>query len=171
MDVAPRTEISLSERLSLLHAYWLSKRGARAMPTRSSIKPEEIGPLLPYTVLVEEIEGRLRYRLVGSEIASACGSDPARKFLDEVLPDVRYKIAARSYAMALGTARPLVSGTNSTTPTGATISITRLVLPLSDDGIHASMLLAGLDLDRSAPKESLGPGTSIHPSEVEIRFL
>lgn len=168
MDVTTPTPITLSERLSLLHAYWLSKRGARAIPARSHIKAEEIEELLPYMVLLEETEGRLRYRLVGSEVASEHGTDdPVRKFLDAVPPDVRYKIAARSYAMAFGTARPLVSRTNFTTPAGASLVIMRLVLPVSDDGIRASVILAGLDLDRSAPKA----GASIRSNEVEIRFL
>jgi hypothetical protein len=60
--------------LIALHAYWLRKRGARDMPARADIAPEEIKPLLPHVMLYDVgADGRHRIRLVGGSIVEFMG--------------------------------------------------------------------------------------------------
>ena len=73
--------------------------------------------------------------------------------------------------MVLASARPLVSRSRFTTSAGAYLMITRLVLPLSEDGVRPNMVLAGLELDRGVPEEFDAFETSLDPDELESRFL
>lgn len=166
-----KTDIELNGMLTALHAYWRSKRGGRTMPMRQDIRPEEIGALLPIVSLLEAVDGRLRFRLAGNRIEAAYGSDLRGKFLDEIQPAQQYKIAARSYAMALGCGRPVISRSNYRTPTGQHLLITRLLLPLTADGIRASMILAGVDLNRRNKALYIGPSTIADPDEADIQLL
>src|ERR1043165_9877038 len=129
----PHVEIAMNGTLFALHNYWLKKRGTRHMPARKDIEPLEIASLLPYVLLLDVHDGRLHYRLAGSATVELFGRDPTGKFLDEILPEARYKIAARSYVIVLEQGRPLISRSKFIAGSGATAMITRLVLPLSDD--------------------------------------
>ena len=62
--------------LIALHAYWLSKRGARDMPSRPEIVPAEIKPLLPHVILYDAApDRRYRIRLVGEGIVQFVGAN------------------------------------------------------------------------------------------------
>jgi hypothetical protein len=59
-----------------LYRYWDSKRAGRAIPARHDIDPAEMRHLLPHLSLVEAtIEGRFRYRLVGTRVVQDLGRD------------------------------------------------------------------------------------------------
>jgi hypothetical protein len=57
--------------LVALHAYWLSKRGPRSMPSRADIDPAEFHSLLPHIIMYDVImydvgpDHRFRIRLAG----------------------------------------------------------------------------------------------------------
>ncbi len=56
--------------------YWNSARGALEVPRRNDIDPRAIGPLLPYTFILEEIApGVSRFRVAGSHLADLLGMD------------------------------------------------------------------------------------------------
>lgn len=88
--------------------YWASKCRGRPMPHRSDIDPTEMDrPVLPIITLFELHDGgRIRCRLVGTEIVHRLGGDPTGLFLDqflrpgyldfltELLDDVRSRRAA-----------------------------------------------------------------------------
>jgi len=68
---APRTPI-----LVALHAYWLAKRGERALPSRNDINPAEIKSLLPHVILYDAAPAlRYRIRLVGEAIVQFVGAN------------------------------------------------------------------------------------------------
>jgi hypothetical protein len=74
-----------SLRVEGLHRYWQSKRRDGALPTRAAIDPIEIPRLLPYLVIAE-IEAsplRVRYRLVGTQVAEDNGSDFTNRYLED----------------------------------------------------------------------------------------
>lgn len=78
-------------RLEQAYAYWRAKAGDRPMPSRADIDPTDIPQLLPDVMLVERLDGgRYRYRLIGTENASAQGVNATGRFLDEVLPGPGY---------------------------------------------------------------------------------
>ena len=70
-----------------LHDYWLSKRGAAALPDRNLIDPAEIKSLLPNILIAEPSHPpfRVRYRLIGSRVVAASGLDLTGRYLDEMV--------------------------------------------------------------------------------------
>jgi hypothetical protein len=74
-----------SLRVEALYSYWQSKRRDGSLPTRAAIDPTEIPRLLPFLVIAE-IEAsplRVRYRLVGTQVAEDNGSDFTNRYLDD----------------------------------------------------------------------------------------
>lgn len=69
-----------------LYAYWLKRRGDRRMPRRADIDPAGIKVLLPNLFLTEFTTDpfRVRYRLVGTEIAEHAHFDFTGRYLDEL---------------------------------------------------------------------------------------
>jgi hypothetical protein len=68
-----------------LEGHWNKMRGDRAMPRRDEIDPVELLPWLPYISIVElHYEPfRVRYRVVGTEVARIVGEDFSHRWLHE----------------------------------------------------------------------------------------
>jgi hypothetical protein len=75
--------------LAALYAYWASKCGNRAMPSRADINPAEITSLLP-NIFILEIRHplRFRFRLVGAMICQRWNQNNTGMWLDELNFDV-----------------------------------------------------------------------------------
>ncbi len=73
--------------LSFVRDYWLAKRGARSMPSRSDISPAQLKSQLPHILLADVIDGGLdfRYRLVGTELRRFFFAEPSGKLMSEAL--------------------------------------------------------------------------------------
>lgn len=74
-----------SRLVAQFHVYWLSKCQGGATPMRAAIDLTEIPTLQPYLLFVD-LEGdkpRARYRLVGTQIVTAHGSDFTGQYLDD----------------------------------------------------------------------------------------
>ena len=68
-----------------LHRYWCRKAGAAGrIPPRSAIDPVEMAGILPNVALVESVDGRIRYRLIGTKIVEFAGRDATGKYFDEL---------------------------------------------------------------------------------------
>jgi hypothetical protein len=83
-----RAEIS-SGMLAAVQSKWNALRGKREFPKRREIDPVEFQAWLPYLSLVE-IHGdkdpaafRVRYRLIGTEVARFAQEDFSNRWLDE----------------------------------------------------------------------------------------
>lgn len=91
-------------------AYWNSRRGDRAMPTRADLDPADIKRLLPHVVLVDVLHDPLnfRFRLLGTEVDRITTSNPLGKRFSEI-PHMREgsNFWAR-HAEVVATRRPLV---------------------------------------------------------------
>jgi len=75
-----------SAMVAKLHAYWLERRGDRPMPRRADIDPAAMKSLLPNLFLTEFSTNpfRVRYRLIGTEIAEHARFDFTGRYLDEL---------------------------------------------------------------------------------------
>jgi hypothetical protein len=75
-----------SAKVAKLYAYWLERRGGRKMPRRVDIDPTGIKGLLPNLFLTEFSTDpfRVRYRLIGTEIAEHAHLDFTGRYLDEL---------------------------------------------------------------------------------------
>ncbi len=72
--------------LERLLSYWDQKRAGRRVPARSDIDPIDLKYLLPHLMIVDLTDGpfRVRYRLVGTEIARVAHFDFTGHFLDQL---------------------------------------------------------------------------------------
>jgi len=80
----PLSEVK-SAPVQRFHACWQALKHADHLPSRASIDPADIKPLLPYILLVdiEREPFRVKYRICGTRVAEICG-DVTGKYLDEL---------------------------------------------------------------------------------------
>jgi hypothetical protein len=74
-----------SQLIAGLEGHWNTMRGDRIMPRREEIDPVELVPWLPYLSITElhHEPFRVRYRVVGTEVARIVGEDFSHRWLDE----------------------------------------------------------------------------------------
>lgn len=74
-----------SPALKEFAAYWRGKNSGDRLPHPATIDPTEIPGLLPFVVIaqIEPAPLRVRYRLVGTRVVEAHGSDYTNRYLDE----------------------------------------------------------------------------------------
>jgi hypothetical protein len=88
-----------SATIHRLHGYWQSKAGdAGALPYRSDIEPLELVDILPHLAIIEAVDGRWRYRLIGTRIVEFVGRDSTGRFFDELRFDRAEPIWHRRYS-------------------------------------------------------------------------
>ncbi len=133
--------------LARIYEYWRSVRRGRAMPSRDDIDPSEIGEYLGWVCLLEFLPGGddFRLRLVGrslgqyfehdvngmtvSEAMAQAGQQPARAVVGYALTAVEKRCVVRAF------------GDCSLSKPQQPQRFETLLLPLSDDGANATMLL------------------------------
>ena len=127
-----------------LYRYWLGKRGDRAMPARKDIDPAEIPALLPYLALVDKVGDKFRYRLVGSAIVREAGIDPTGSFAGSYVSFDPTSVAAFQTMgnRIVWTGRPHLADGQYEMKRGFVHNFLVLLLPLSNDGTNANMVLA-----------------------------
>jgi hypothetical protein len=126
-----------------LHGYWQAQRGDRAMPTRGDIDPAAIPRLLPKIMLIGVEPGpRFRYRLMGSELIERFGRNATGLYVDEVLAGAHREFMLALYADVCDLGQPVGALSRYVDASGVEFRCSRLVLPLSCNGIDAAQLLS-----------------------------
>jgi hypothetical protein len=130
-------------RIRQLHDYWKSKCNDVVPPPRSAIEPAEIRPLLPYLILSELTAEpfRIAYRLVGTAVVRAHGSDFTGRDHGAVASLVDSGID-ESYRDALATRAPVFGRTGLYAGDQSWVSFEYGIFPLSDDGVTVNKCLA-----------------------------
>lgn len=128
--------------------YWLESRGEKSMPSRSDIDPADFPPkALPHLLLADvvasETHRRYFHRLCGSAHVDASGWDQTGTYIDELPPRDGY----RDYLIGLYDAlierkAPLYTESTYMWCESLVRTTRRLMLPLSDDQVEVSMVLA-----------------------------
>lgn len=130
-------------RLQQLYAYWQAKRGARAMPARRDIEPVELVPLLPHLMMIDVEAGpRFRYRLFGTAVAEAFGSDPTGRYIDEVMVGAYKAFLLGLYNDLIVSKKPVYSTSIYGGKHEGQLWTQRLMLPLSSDGVAVDKVIA-----------------------------
>jgi hypothetical protein len=131
-------------RLHTVLEYWSAKRGDRPMPSRREIDPIELGPaVLPHLMLVDiEAGPRFRYRLFGTAVSEAFGSDPTGQYIDSIMVGRYRDFLLGLYSDLVAMKKPVYSTSIYGNPIGEKMWTQRLMLPLSSDGDTVDMVLA-----------------------------
>jgi hypothetical protein len=137
--------------------YWRSKRIGGAIPRRVDIDPAEIRPLLPNIQITELMDDgkRIRFRLAGSAIIDAYGSELRGKYLDEVMTGERLRFAEENYLVMCERKRPVFVVNRYHSARNVELVCYRLAMPLSDDGEIVSQCLTAMNF--KFPSETGGP--------------
>jgi hypothetical protein len=136
------TQVPLSHHFDL-YSYWLATRAPRGIPARRDINPADIPKLLPFLVLVENVDGQLRYRLVGSGITRAAGYDPTGCAVGSYIPVPETAAKLRAvFGRVFTAAQPVFATGDYFLKTGAHVELSLLGVPLSEDGRVVNMSLS-----------------------------
>jgi hypothetical protein len=169
-EVAERA-LGRDKVLSALLNYWRSKLAGRPMPRRADIEPTDIPQLLPHLQLVDRVDGRFRYRLAGTAIVVAYGSELTGKFVDEIIPPARRAVAEGHYNTVYETKRPLFVRNKYTTTRDIDIVASRVILPLSDDGTTVSMVVTAQTFEYGAQVRVLIGDAVLAPYAGVVEFI
>jgi len=130
--------------LSVLHAYWQAKRGERDMPARPHMAPEDLKPILPHVMLTDVLaDGRLRFRLVGTEVERLFGRRMTGEYVHDLLLGAYGRNVLTLYQRTISDRRPVFSRDVVHTQSGAQMISERVMLPLSNDGAIVNMVMTG----------------------------
>jgi len=125
-----------------LWRYWNAKRGDRMILARGDLDPADMRHLLPYVTLVDRIDGRSRYRLVGSAACQDQGHDTTGEFVGSRATPPQYAAALIAiYEGVFATGHPHFSTGEYRAPSQAVHRSSRLLLPLGEDGTSVNMVV------------------------------
>jgi len=133
-------------------AYWIEKRGDRAMPRKRDIDPTEITPrLLPNLQIIDVIGhgDRFRYRLVGTASVAAYGRDYTGSYADELFSDDRLIFIQNIYRNIYELKTPIFSQNRYHTTKHVDVFANRIYMPLSDDDVAVDHILGVLQFQTS----------------------
>lgn len=147
-----------------LFLYWERLRAGRAMPARSDLNPSDLRALLPYLTLIDHPDGQFRFRLVGTAVTQDLGRDMTGSLVGSYVSPPEYAAALQAiYEHVFSTAHPVFTTGEYRSASRAIHTISRLILPLSDDGKTVNMVVftrisrfsrnvsAGIDWLKGAP--------------------
>lgn len=126
------------------------------MPARRDFDPSEVPTLLPHVQLVDLVDGRYRYRLVGTELVRAFGRDYTGQFPDDMFPGPRGRMICEVFGRVWGARQPMFLRSKYITTRNLDLLANRLYLPLSDDDREVNMLLGAVTFDFGTAGELAG---------------
>lgn len=134
-------------RLVSLYEYWVGLARSGHLPSRASIQPEAIRFALGWVNLidVEREPLRFRFRLVGTEVARATGTDATGLYTSAMLPPVFGCMLDRHFGQAVA-ARAPIAHRILLVHDYRTYPYERLTLPLAADGRDIDMLMTASSL-------------------------
>jgi len=98
----------VTPRLLSLHAYWRSKCGDAAMPTREEIHPRDFRMNLSRIFSLDVVAGQgFRFRLAGTAIVDLFGCEPTGKTLTQALGGKAGRAASAALMAVVDYGRPL----------------------------------------------------------------
>ena len=136
----------------VLHDWWQSKRGSRAMPARTELDPIELKAILPDFVLIDvqsNIGGEghtFTYRLAGTEIDSRFGFRLTGRTLEQIPFGEAGAVIREQYEAAIREQRPIFCRHAVVVGGERYVEYERLVVPLrGDDHGKVTALAAAVD--------------------------
>ncbi len=168
------------KRLCALYLYWNQLRGERYAPARAELDPAAIPRLLPHLLLVDIVEDgqRLRYRLVGTEVERNFGRHMTGRHVDEIMHGRYLDFINGLYRRLIEQRVPNYSENSFRDADSRQfighrpLRTARLIMPLSSDGEHTDMALAGQvffwEGARANPLDAMQDYFSISAGEAKV---
>lgn len=137
------------DNLRRLVDHWSSLRGARLMPARRDLRPEDLSFVLAQVMLIDvhrspESEISFRFRLVGTRIEETGHPGLQGRWVHELMPVAYRRLVLQAYGEAVREAAPTFYRV-ALDHGGQQLRYERVTLPLSDDGGIVDSLLVGTD--------------------------
>jgi hypothetical protein len=155
-------------KLLKLLDFWESKRGGRWMPRRSDIDVLELAPWLGNLILLEVVGAGedFIYRVYGTNLVRLIQHDLTNKSTTNLKSEARRAVVAE-YSDVAASGQPFYVRQRRTVMKGQ-LMLSKLVVPLSENGAQVDRLLAGvypsiLEMDESLP-DRLGRPVAASPS-------
>jgi len=164
-----------SDRLRRLYRYWITLKTGPAPPSRKAIDPVAIPSLLSCIVIAEIADGgRIRYRLVGTDMVDHWGEDFTGRFLDEIMTGDYRDFIQGLFDDAIRERACVWSASAFRWDAGRLLPTERLLLPLSDDGRTVNAVLVGQVFGESGagavpPRRVMDTGFSVDESGRAIQ--
>lgn len=124
--------------------WWLSARGGRLMPSRADFDPIAHPAFLPrlFLVSVSPKPPHFRYRLCGTEIDTQQGYSMTGRTFEEIFDGELYRFTLERFLDVAFNQRISYHSTHFSSNNTARVSrFTRLLLPLSADGVRVDTIL------------------------------
>jgi hypothetical protein len=134
--------------LQAFYDYWLARRGDRGFMHRADLDPTALPRLLKHLILSEVGPGEggvgpaIRYRVVGTEIVAAHGSDYTGKTVEQLTSGSTLDYTRQLYAIVVGRVVPVYSEGHFRWAQKEHRWTKRLHVPLSRGGSAVDMVLA-----------------------------
>ena len=134
------------QRLLALYDYWHDRAGERAMPAYKDIDPVDMKSWLANLVLVEFTDNLFNYRvrLEGTNIEQFYGARRTGAGLEVVTAAEERDLLLQQYRPVFEAGRPAYYEAAFENSEGIFSHQAKLLLPLSSDGVHVDMILAGI---------------------------
>ena len=131
-----------------LYDYWDSKRGGRFAPSRGDIDPIDFPHLLPNLCIYKIHRNPLRYEvtLMGTRVVEIWGVDYTGKFVEDVLLGPVYDQVTEQFRHIVNNKEPTLHDLDANWLDKDYIKYSRLMLPLSENGINVDRLLLSVVL-------------------------
>jgi len=112
------------------------------MPQRRDIDPVDLPTLLPHLMLIDRAEDQYRYRLVGTAVADELGRDLTRQTVGSYVTGTEYAAAIMDiYERIFTTGCALFTTGEYRARSGVVHAVSRLMVPLGEDGASVNMVL------------------------------
>lgn len=153
---------------SALFRYWDAARGGRSMPARADLDPLEMKAALPYLMLIDVVGPEFRYRLVGTQVVQDFGRDLTGKTVGQQIRPMPFAADVGAlFRRVRDEGRAVFTTGHHQTPDGVTHSVSRLLLPLGEDGRTSMIMICRLArYPRSEPAGSWPSSVEAARSEV-----
>lgn len=130
--------------LSALLQLWTDKRGDRTMPARRDFRTVDLEPWLSELHLVAVRPEGLRFIVFAVGPASRYGREMTGRYVSDLEPEMLATETERSYRAAAESRAPAFCAGSTRPFRGKARTWSRLILPLSDDGLTVDHLLVAI---------------------------
>jgi hypothetical protein len=142
-------EAITSDKLADVHKLWKQMAGTQFAPKRADISPAKLRALLPWTWIVDVIDGGgdFRFRIAGERVVEYLGGRHAGKLLSNLRGPKFFELMHSLFSYAVINRRPVLHGPlQSSLANREHFEAEVLILPLSDDGVNVTALCGGFEV-------------------------